>query len=560
MHVQQQRPRFASSSLMRRLAALGLTAIVTTGLLAAPSQAAPDSAVASAAETTTDLGVAVGLSSVADLAVGAGRVFVSAGDRIVVTDAAGGVTGAITGLSQVHGLALTPDGTRLYAALYGSDEVAEIDTADLTILRRIGLAAHPCPSTLALTGDRLWIGRGCGQNWQAGVIGLDVMQAAPAPIVLASRLYSAPAIAAAGGTLVAGETYSSPAALWVYDIGQAAPALRGTISGFTYRTAGIREVALTSDGSAAVTAAGDPTRFTRYDITALSRTGSYGGYFASPVSVAISADDATIAGGRRSGTDLTLYDAATGAELLQTDNPAGNLVAGSIAFSGADVYALLRAPGDRLHLWRLPGVALPPSLLTLTTSPRVLTGMEVLITGQLTRADGSPVGAQPLTVTRRLPDGTDEPLDGVTTATDGTFTISDTPPGVGEVIYTVAWAGDDASRAGRAEAAVTVQHRSSLTMTGPALGITGTPLHVSGVLETGGNPPPPGSTLTLQRTVQDDDSPSTTLPTVPVNDDGTFTFTDTPATSGRYIYHAQWSGNDLSGPAESLYRVTVNDG
>ncbi|WP_346101382.1 hypothetical protein [Nonomuraea maheshkhaliensis] len=542
---------------------------MTSGLLAAPSRAGqtfpaafPDpSRAASAGETTTDLGVSVSLSSVADLAVGAGRVFVSAGDRIVVADSAGEVTGAITGLSQVHGLAMTPDGTRLYAALYGSDEVAEINTAALSIARRIDLSSFPCPSTLALTGDRLWIGRGCGQNHQAGVIGLDLTTATPAPIVLASRLYSAPAIAAAGDTLVAGETYSSPASLWVYDIGQATPALRGTISGFTYRTAGIREVALTSDGSAAVLAAGEPTRFLRYDTTALSPAGGYSGSTAKPVSVAISADNATVAGGRRSSPGLTFYDAATGTELLRADNPAGTLVAGSITFSGNDAYALLRAPGDRLHLWRLPHAALPPALLTLDTSPRVLTGMEVLITGHLTRADGSPVGAQPLTVTRRMPDGTDEPLDGVSTAADGSFTISDTPPGVGEVLYTVAWAGDDSSRAGSAVAAVIVRHRSSLTMMGPDLGTTGTPLHISGVLETGGNPPPPGATLTVQRSVQgDDDSTGTTLPPVTVNDDGTFTFTDTPVTSGRHLYQARWAGNDISGPARGLYRVTVDGG
>ncbi|MEU4234096.1 hypothetical protein AB0F17_58320 [Nonomuraea sp. NPDC026600] len=206
-------------------------------------------------------------------------------------------------------------------------------------------------------------------------------------------------------------------------------------------------------------------------------------------------------------------------------------------------------------------IALPASVLTLTTSPRVLTGMEVVIFGRLTRADGSALGAQPLTVTRRLPGGTDEALDGVTTAPDGTLIISDQPPGVGEVIYTVAWAGDDTARASSTVAVVTVRHRSSLTMTGPALGTTGTEMHFSGVVETGGNPPPPGSTLTVQRTVQiGDSSTSTMLSPVPVSDDGTFTFTDMPATSGRYFYVARWAGNGMSGPARSLHEVIVNDG
>ncbi|MEV4081909.1 hypothetical protein AB0J43_16715, partial [Nonomuraea fuscirosea] len=69
----QQRPRPVASLLIRRLAALGLAVIVTSGLLAASSRAAqtfpatfPDpSRAASAGETTTDLGVSVSLSSVA---------------------------------------------------------------------------------------------------------------------------------------------------------------------------------------------------------------------------------------------------------------------------------------------------------------------------------------------------------------------------------------------------------------------------------------------------------------------------------------------------------------
>jgi YVTN family beta-propeller protein len=386
--------------------------------------------------------------------VGAGRVFVSAGNQIIVADSGGNVTGAITGLSQVHGLALTRDGTRLYAALHGSDEVAEIDTATLTITRRIRVDAHPCPSTLALTGDRLWIGHGCGQNHQAGVIGLELTAATPTPIVLASRLYSAPAIAAAGDTLVAGETFLSPTSLMVYDIDQATPVLRGVIDGYMWYTAGIQEIALTNDGSTAVTAAGEPTNFTRYDTNALSPTGAYGGYFTTPASVAISSDGTYIAGGRMSGTDLTLYDAVTGEELLSADNPVGNLVSGSITFSGVDVYTLLRTSTNRLHLWRLPDIALPQSLLTLTTTRQVPTGTQILIAGQLTRADGLPLGAQSLTVTRQLSGQPPKPLDGVTTAANGTFTITDQPPGIGKVIYTVAWAGDSTARPDTAEAVV----------------------------------------------------------------------------------------------------------
>ncbi len=109
---------------------------MTAGLLTALAPAV------SAADSTTDLGVSLDIyTKSGDVAVGGGKVFVSANDRIVVADTRGTLTGAITGLSGATALAITPDGTRLYTALRGSNEVAEIDTAALAVIRRIDLAS-----------------------------------------------------------------------------------------------------------------------------------------------------------------------------------------------------------------------------------------------------------------------------------------------------------------------------------------------------------------------------------------------------------------------------------
>ncbi|MFC4120727.1 YncE family protein [Nonomuraea zeae] len=111
------------------------------GVLAFGAAVAP---AARAADSTTLL---EGVTGVSDLAVGAGKVFVSANDRIVVTGR---------------------DGTRLYAALSGSNELVEIDTGTLAVTRRLDLAAYPCPATLSLSGDRLWIGYGCYATFGGG--------------------------------------------------------------------------------------------------------------------------------------------------------------------------------------------------------------------------------------------------------------------------------------------------------------------------------------------------------------------------------------------------------
>ncbi|MFI7635544.1 hypothetical protein [Nonomuraea sp. NPDC049400] len=114
--------------IIRRLTGLAVAA----GLMATTLATA-----ASAAGTTTDLGVSLSYgSSSGDLAVGGGKVFVSAQDRIIVTNAQGDLTGSIAGLSSVYGLAAKADGSSLYAAVAVSNQVAEIDTGTLEIKRR----------------------------------------------------------------------------------------------------------------------------------------------------------------------------------------------------------------------------------------------------------------------------------------------------------------------------------------------------------------------------------------------------------------------------------------
>ncbi|MFI6300012.1 hypothetical protein ACIBEJ_51055 [Nonomuraea sp. NPDC050790] len=331
--------------IIRRLTGLAAVAVLMATALATPASAA-----------TTDLGASLGYGSRSgDLAAGGGKVFVSAEDRIVVTNAQGDLTGAITGLSGVYGLAANPAGTTLYAALAGSDQVAEIDTATLAIKRRIDLPQHPCPTSLALTGDRLWVGYGCFDAFEGGFLALDLTATTPVPVAVGLGLHSAPKVVAAGDTLVAGEVTGVPADLIVYDISGPAPTSRGKIDGVTHDQSEVRDLALTSDGTRVISAFDTPYRFDVWDTTTLSRVGHYGQrHEAYPTGLAISPDDARVAGGRDWNTDVTVYDATTGATLFAADNPAGRFVTGGLAFADTTLYALLRDTGDHLHLWRIP--------------------------------------------------------------------------------------------------------------------------------------------------------------------------------------------------------------
>lgn len=232
--------------------ALGTVLVTAAGLLVAHATAA------TAADSTTDLGVS---SNRSDVAATDDRLFISAKDRVIVADHQARLTGAVMDLPSVADLALTPDGTRLYAALRDSHQIAEIDTGSLTVTRRIALNEYPCPSRLALLGTRLYVGHGCNPDWSAGVVGFDVSAAEPEFAPLPLQLYQAPLVAAAGQKLVVGETTTSPGNIYVYDLTDAGPTLRGAISGSTHRLFNLQDMAISADGSTVFSAFGSPYRF-----------------------------------------------------------------------------------------------------------------------------------------------------------------------------------------------------------------------------------------------------------------------------------------------------------
>ncbi|UBU11494.1 WD40 repeat domain-containing protein [Nonomuraea gerenzanensis] len=198
--------------------------------------------------------------------------------------------------------------------------MAEIDPCTFSIKRRIDLPGHPCPISLALTGERLWVGYGCSARSRA-----------------ASSL----------------STWRRP---------PPAPTPRGTIDGGTHDHSEVRDLVLTSDGTRVISAFDTPYRFDTWDTTTLSRTGHYGRHHeAFPTGLAISPDDTHVAGGRDGNTDVTVYDAATGAPVFSEDAPAGRFVTGGLAFSGTSLYALLRGAGDRLRLRRIEDVTPAPA-------------------------------------------------------------------------------------------------------------------------------------------------------------------------------------------------------
>jgi hypothetical protein len=529
--------------LARRLLTLGTVSIMAAGLVVTQAPAA------SAADSTTDLGVSLpSYVRGGDIAVARGRLFISAADRIAVADTQGSIIDTIRDLPGVSELALAADGSRLYAAVKDANQIAEIDTDSLAITRRIDLAAYPCPSTLSLSGSRLYVGHGCSiYDNKNGAVSLDVSAAEPEYTQVVTGLSSPPLLAAAGRTLVVAITGTTPSDLYVYDVSGATVTRRGVIHDL-YNP---MDLAITPDGATLFSAFGSPYRFDMWDTTALTRVRSYGTQSGSAIT--ISPDGSQLVVGRMFGTTVEMYDLSTGEGTFAYTHQAENVdvVAGGIAMVGTTVFAVLRGPSDRLSLARLPDVTLPASSLSVTAPERATVLEPLTLTGRLTLPDGSAPGVQTLAVTRHRSDGTVEPLPEVTTAQDGTFTITDTPQAVDWHRYEVAWDGNSAFRWSRAWSAwITVGKRSSSITVTPSPGPTALePLTLTGRLTLAGGSDPGQQRLAVSRMLPGDTKKP--LTEVTTAEDGTFTVTDTPPVGGVVYYEVSWDGN-------SIYNSSLN--
>jgi YVTN family beta-propeller protein len=155
-----------------------------------------------------------------------GHIFISQGSSgqngILVTDLTGQVVTTITGQTGVVGLALSPDGSTLYAALSGADAVTAISTATLTQTASYSLPAGDSPFNVAVQSGKIWVSYNTGTVFAAGVGYFDPSSASPALQAPAnmSGWYTAPQLAADPsdtGVLVAVGTGTSASGLASYD-------------------------------------------------------------------------------------------------------------------------------------------------------------------------------------------------------------------------------------------------------------------------------------------------------------------------------------------------------
>lgn len=250
------------------------------------------------------------------------HLFVSSGptgNSIVVTDFRGRVVGEIDGEFGATGLVLSADDSTLYAALAAGDAVSAVDTATLIEKARYTTPAQTCPTTLARTGQFLWIGYGCANSFDGGIGKLDTSAATPT-ITLGNQgpttFDGAPLVTSGSdnGPVVAAQPNLSLSTVVVYTVN--AGALQQGASG-TVAGSNIIDGAVTPDGGTFLAAAGSNDRVAGFATADLSGRGSYPtGHF--PNAVSVSPDGGFVAAGAFTSAHDVLVFASSGTSPVRT--------------------------------------------------------------------------------------------------------------------------------------------------------------------------------------------------------------------------------------------------
>lgn len=404
------------------------------------------------------------------------HIFFSSGSgssSILVTDYSGNTVATIPNEAGAYGLALSSDGSTVYAALHDADAVSAISTGTLSETARYSTGTGTAPYSVACTAGKIWFSYGTAANSAIGSIDPAV---SPATVTLAATgdsWYYAPILAAdPDGELVAGEDSISPASLASYDVsGGTVKVLHSQM----YLTSGtvtsnLRDLAITPDGKDVVTASGAPYQHQVFKVADLSADGQYNSA-AYPDSVAIGRDGTVFAGSDNYyGTSLFVFAPGNpNAIASYTPAPYTDQAPAGVAVTPdeSELFAVTtNVYGNDVTLNIIPNPAQVSSTLSLAGPATAKHGDTVTFTGSL-GGPSSLVGGQTLKVTRTDPaDPNGVTLPSVTTAADGSFSFSDTAPktpgqDTSKVTYQVSYAGTAHLTASNASASVTVVNTGS---------------------------------------------------------------------------------------------------
>ena len=292
-----------------------------------------------------------------------GHIYLTGGkgtSDLVVTDLDGGNVHTLAGIAPgAAGMALSPDGTKLYIAASDQDWLRIVDTTTFALSGQFAGKTDgtmSCPRDVAFAAGQLWVSWGC-DNAPAGIGRVDLQTGAfqlNAIGTIDDRLATAPLLATTPtqpNLVIAGETGSNPAlvvrfeatSMWLYQ-----QAIRRTDGG------SVDQLAITPDGSQVIVPSGAPYYHPALRTSDLVEVHQYptAPY---PNAVAIR-DDGLVVAGIDGAYENDVYVFQPGGttpiatyefgHLPNQETWAYTLVPGGLAVHGDRIYAITQVPGQ----------------------------------------------------------------------------------------------------------------------------------------------------------------------------------------------------------------------
>jgi hypothetical protein len=446
-----------------------LTGFAVLGMLSAPGAraaallpAGPDTADAAAVPAAaTTVPISRFREMVADVANG--RLFFSAGSQgkdtsnsIIVTNLAGRLVATVRGQDGVQGIALSPDGSTLYAALAGLDAVSAINTTSLEETDLYPLGSGDSPYDVAVESGRVWVSYSSKAGNFVGAVDPDYTPASAfKPLALPSSFTTPPRLVADpddSGALLASEPGAGIATVASYDVATSPVTMfNGPTSLADCEFPA--DLAIAPGGAAFIISCGASQQV--YNTQTFAETGRYLSG-SGPDAVAI-APDGTIALGTRSAPNVTVYLPGAKAakapvnRFSQTGYQVGLAQSGlAWAADSATLFAVYQYPvlkngGVSSHAFRVFAYQDPArtaSTITLTGTTKAIFGHSVVLDGSLTLSVGTPPAGTKITISRTQA-GSRVVLRWMKTINArGTFSLTDTPTSPGTYTYTASYAGN----------------------------------------------------------------------------------------------------------------------
>ncbi|MEV6050377.1 hypothetical protein [Streptomyces sp. NPDC052107] len=497
-----------------------------------------------------------------------GHLFISGGagtDGILTTDLDGGNPRMISGEPGATGLALSDDGSALYAALPDQDAIAAISTEKLTESARYGTGANTHPDSLAVAGSTLWFGYGTagvggiGSVDGSGTVTLrqDSGSWAAAPMLATTPTPSGVLAAAVQtGDTSAFVTYRAEGGALTRQAAKALPVPH------------LSDFAVTADGPHLAVPSFQDATANRYRTSDLAVDGQFAtGVYGKAVAVA---PDGTMAGGDRGV--VTFPETGEGYYTEYSYAPELNSAAHGLAWAPDEsrVYGIaVDAAGGTptLHISRNPEIA-PVTLHGSWTTPLApgeaysfvvspdsslsLSGGESMIPGtvRITRYDDTdPDGVL-------VPPPTATPAKGPVSFF-GSYRVDGTAPLTGQLSLRVDYSGSGHyGPASRPFDIPVAKYAPTMALAAPSSAGRAAPLTVTGHLTW---PHAHVTTGAVDVVKTDLAHPSGySVGTVPVAADGSFAFHDTPQVGGANTYAFTYDGGTSYLPVTASAKVQVS--